>query len=377
MPFDQEQTKALSAKLNSKYVKSRTKNGFELSYIEGWHAISEANRVFGYDAWDRQTVMTKCVWEGIESGKKVCSYISRVRIRVRAGDTIVCREGSGAGNGSGNTPGEAHENALKESETDAMKRALMTFGNPFGLALYDKDQIGVRQKRSPIRKVIWPLLDEKGSCLSKHDDPIEYCSAVRALLEGIENHERLISVWRRNQDTVVKLRQDLPDLKTERGQHYGEILSNLYTSRLQEFAKQKVASSSDVDDTQNPEIADKVQLNENSEHVDPKFKNTNGSTICQQTVHRIRDKDHLRFVAEHNCLVCDRFPTQAHHVKFAQPRAMSRKVSDEWTVPLCAFHHRELHDRGNEEIWWEGVKIDPLSEAQKLWQQSHYTQKTG
>ena len=73
MPFDQEQTKALSAKLNSKYVKSRTKNGFELSYIEGWHAISEANRVFGYDAWDRQTVMTKCVWEGIESEKKVCS----------------------------------------------------------------------------------------------------------------------------------------------------------------------------------------------------------------------------------------------------------------------------------------------------------------
>ena len=139
--------------------------------------------------------MTKCVWEGTESGKKVCSYISRVRIRVRAGDTIVCREGSGAGNGSGDTPGEAHENALKESETDAMKRALMTFGNPFGLALYDKDQTGVRQRRSSIRKVIWPLLDESGNYLSKHDDPVDYCTATRELLEGVENHEHLISVW--------------------------------------------------------------------------------------------------------------------------------------------------------------------------------------
>jgi hypothetical protein len=54
---------------------------------------------------------------------------------------------------------------------------------------------------------------------------------------------------------------------------------------------------------------------------------------------------------------------------------MSRKVSDEWTVPLCAFHHRELHDRGNEEIWWEGKSIDPLVEAKELWQQTHNVNK--
>ena len=65
--------------------------------------------------------------------------------RVRAGDTVICREGSGVGHGSGATLGEAHESALKEAETDAMKRALATFGNRFGLALYDKNQNGVRR----------------------------------------------------------------------------------------------------------------------------------------------------------------------------------------------------------------------------------------
>ena len=93
MPFTEVQEKALKAKLNGKCVKTRDLDGMSLSYVEGWHTIAEANRIFGYDAWDRKTVHVECVWEGITEGLKGCSYVSRVQIRVRAGDTVIVREG--------------------------------------------------------------------------------------------------------------------------------------------------------------------------------------------------------------------------------------------------------------------------------------------
>ena len=86
---------------------------------------------------------------------------------------------------------------------------------------------------------------------------------------------------------------------------------------------------------------------------------------------RKRDKDHRAFVASKPCLVCDRSPTDAHHLRFAQPRALGRKVSDEFTVPLCRIHHRKLHLRGDEPAWWEEHKIDPLEAAQRLWDETH------
>ena len=145
--FSEPQVKALSSKLSAKHVRTRQHSGLTLSYIEGWHTIAEANRIFGYDAWDRQTMAVKCVWEGMKGNRSACSYIARVRVKVRAGDAEICREGCGSGHGVGQTPGEAHESAIKEAETDAMKRALSTFGNPFGLALYDKEQLNVRGRR--------------------------------------------------------------------------------------------------------------------------------------------------------------------------------------------------------------------------------------
>jgi hypothetical protein len=89
------------------------------------------------------------------------------------------------------------------------------------------------------------------------------------------------------------------------------------------------------------------------------------------TVHckplRLRDRDHIKFVSAQPCLACGRTPSDAHHLRFAQPRALGRKVSDEFTVPLCRLHHRELHRRGNERGWWEQLHIDPLQAAQRLW----------
>jgi hypothetical protein len=86
---------------------------------------------------------------------------------------------------------------------------------------------------------------------------------------------------------------------------------------------------------------------------------------------RERDRDHLRFVATQPCLVCGRTPSDAHHIKFAEQRAMGRKVSDKFTVPICRLHHRELHRRGNERTWWENQGIDPLPIAANFWETSH------
>lgn len=152
MTFSPDQIEQLSAKLDASYVKSREQAGRRLSYIEGWHAIAEANRIFGYDAWTRETLDVRMVAEGPRKiGRPPnqrdgfgVSYIAKVRVIVDG----VAREGIGAGHGVDADLGLAHESAIKEAETDAMKRALMTFGNPFGLALYDKTQENVETNSS-------------------------------------------------------------------------------------------------------------------------------------------------------------------------------------------------------------------------------------
>jgi hypothetical protein len=84
---------------------------------------------------------------------------------------------------------------------------------------------------------------------------------------------------------------------------------------------------------------------------------------------RIRSKEHLRFVARQPCLICGRKPSHAHHVRFAQPKGLALKVSDEFTVPLCAIHHTENHATGDERGWWQQHKIDPLEVAHTLWKE--------
>jgi hypothetical protein len=86
---------------------------------------------------------------------------------------------------------------------------------------------------------------------------------------------------------------------------------------------------------------------------------------------RLRDKAHLKFVASQPCLVCGRQPSDPHHLRFAQPRAIGLKASDEFTVPLCRGHHRQLHQAGNEEAWWKNLQINALEIASGLWEQTH------
>jgi DNA recombination protein Rad52 len=182
------QIAALSAPLDRANVRQREQGRSRVSYLEGWQVIAEANRIFGFDGWERSTLISRCVAEherpigrDRKSGWGV-TYIARVRITITAGNRTLIREGSGAGHGIDADLGLAHESALKEAETDATKRALMTFGNPFGLALYDKQQRQVSSSGAPITATSAPLAQKAREAVA--DIPLE-----PAVITGL--HERI------------------------------------------------------------------------------------------------------------------------------------------------------------------------------------------
>jgi len=290
MAFTQIQRQELTAKLRYKHVKKRRTPNGELSYIEGWHAIAEANRIFGHDSWDRQTLSTNCVWSASRSGKFHCIYTAQVRITVRAGGTTIMRDGTGTGHGEDHSPSVAHDVAIKAAETDATKRALTTFGNAFGLALYDRQQTGVTK---PSVKIPKPRLYDRETAI---------------------HPQKSVHADARQTDAC----------KAADG--YGEIVKN-------------------------------------GDGID-KSKLTLGESK------RIRNRSHLKIIANLPCVVCGRNPSHAHHIQFAQPRALGRKVGDEYTIPLCVIHHRQLHDAGNEREWWRRQQIDPLKVADALWREN-------
>ena len=149
MGFSAKQVQALRRHPDRRHIRTREANGRELSYLEGWYAISEANRIFGFDGWSRETVESRCVLARENRGTFLAIYIARVRVTVQADGATVIREGHGTGEGRGTSPGEVHDIALKAAETDATKRALATFGKPFGLELYRGGKTGSAAKPLP------------------------------------------------------------------------------------------------------------------------------------------------------------------------------------------------------------------------------------
>lgn len=307
MGFSAKQVQALQRNLDHRCVRTRQANGRELSYIEGWHAISEANRIFGFDAWSRETVDSKCILARENRGAFLAVYTARVRITVQANGAVVIREGHGTGEGRGSSPGEVHDLALKAAETDATKRALATFGKPFGLALYGGGKKASSQKTAA------------------HE---------RAPANPIQEPERTLN------DATTFLRPQ-------------ESVTKEQAQRSRQPIAQPASEMSIVPAASEP-VRTKIDK----------------SVLTISEPKRIRDKGHLRFVAAHPCLVCGRQPSDPHHLRFAQPRALGLKVSDEFTVPLCREHHRQLHHAGNESSWWHDIDIKPLPIAKGLWVES-------
>jgi hypothetical protein len=134
-------------------------------------------------------------------------------------------------------------------------------------------------------------------------------------------------------------------------------------------------SAADVDDVLSSPVISAVQPSSSLERqAEEPASITDGidkSRLAHPEPRRFRDKNHVKFVAKQPCLICGRRPSDAHHLRFAQHRALGRKVSDEFTVPLCRGHHREVHRCGDEAAWWTKTGIDPAVPARTLWLETH------
>jgi DNA recombination protein Rad52 len=254
----------LKAKLDPKHVKSRQASGATLHYVEGWQAIAEANRIFGFDGWDRETLSTNCVSNSKNRGDYLVAYTAKVRITVRAGKTIVVREGSGSGEAKSFSAGQAHELALKSAETDATKRALASFGNPFGLALYDPEQNGVRKPSNgkfasslALEVGPWILRTREGAMFSVLDTPQAFAETLSNALKDAATIEDLYGVWEQNVATVRALHRLYRQLGAAQGSD-GIRLVAFLKARARELASKgepasaKAASSEKPNDTPSP-----------------------------------------------------------------------------------------------------------------------------
>ena len=261
MAFSTKQLQALRRNVDSRYVRTREANGRELSYIEGWYAISEANRIFGFEGWNRETIESRCVLARETRGNFIAVYIARVRITVRAHGASVVREGHGTGEGRGTSPGEVHDIALKAAETDATKRALATFGKPFGLELYRTHKPTTAQ------------------------DPLAFDGPSPSIrMRGWASTPMIQRQYLGPQNTMADV-----------------SLSFRLTDRTRQTAKAPTTRAKVFRCPKKPRIC--------------RLSRIDKSVLTIGEPKRLRDKAHLRFVASQPCIVCGRQPSDPHHLE--------------------------------------------------------------
>ena len=302
MGFSDRQTRALSRSVPAQHVRSRVRDGKELSYVEGWYVLAQANRIFGFDGWDRETIETKCIMGREARGSSSAVYLARVRITVRTGEGVIVRDGHGTGEATGQSVGEVHDRALKAAETDATKRALATFGKAFGLALY-----------APKHPTDRPARDS-----AKADSSPAAANFVP---------------------------REVPELTADAVPTHNSCVYRPTASQRRTSVRQRSRPCRSIGGSTRAH-----------------WHSTNPAGSVTKSIYATWRRSHACYAAPR--------PSDAHHVRFAQPRAMGRKVGDEFTVPLCRSHHRELHQFGNEAAWWHDMGIDPIEIAGQLWNES-------
>lgn len=190
MPFTDEQKIELNKKLHSSNVSTRKQAGVKLAYIEGHHAIREANRIFGFDGWNMYiNSLEKTVEEETTIGVKKLPGVKvgyRAEVTIKAGD--ISREDVGFGSGTAKSSTDAHELAMKEAVTDGMKRALRTFGDQFGNALYDKEQKNVTDEEE---EVVEKPKKKKTTKKKEKDSPGMTVDELKTLIEDCEDETSL------------------------------------------------------------------------------------------------------------------------------------------------------------------------------------------
>ncbi len=303
MGFSAKQVKALRRGPDHRHIRTREAHGRELTYLEGWYAISEANRIFGFDGWSRETIESKCVLARENRGTFLAVYIARVRVTVQADGATVIREGHCTGEGRSTAPGEVHDISLKAAETDATKRALATFGRPFGLELYKGGKATVVRQTplpsAPAMAALAPIGAHATGPVSEQQDQ------VARLPKG--HLRRPVS------GSIPTTCRRAEAIALSRSTAQNPIARHFRDERR--HAESTIELSSRTPLSPAPPLSPGAQSELAPGRIDKSLL-----TIAEPK--RLRDKAHLRFVASQPCLVCGRQPCDPHHLRFAQPRAI-------------------------------------------------------
>jgi hypothetical protein len=194
--------------------------------------------------------------------------------------------------------------------------------------------------------------------------------------QSAELRERLLAELARlasGEDAAMWAHRSLPE-KNRLTAADAQIVEQAFQVRLAAFTTNVDEFDKSPARVERPEASTTSTLHVLSR--EPAGKRSRGKRIDKSALalpepRRIRDRDHIRYVTKQPCLICGRRPSDPHHLRFAQTRALGRKVSDEFVVPLCRGHHREVHRCGDEAAWWSNVGVKPMDAARTLWLETH------
>ncbi|MGX1362293.1 ERF family protein [Bradyrhizobium elkanii] len=210
-----------------------------------------------------------------------------------------------------------------------------------------------KPKASPAKRVL------NRPALLEPEDSAELCARLLTQLEAIHSNVALLA-W---------AKASLP-LKNTLTEHDARRLEAAYQRWLEVASPAAGETTNELSASVSPASAPQACRDAEVGQAQALPNAPDAGLAFPKESPRKRSKAHLLFVRGQPCLVCKQTPTDAHHLKFAQPRALGRKVSDEFTVPLCRSHHQDLHRHGNEKAWWANLQIAPLPFAKELWQAS-------
>ena len=211
----------------------------------------------------------------------------------------------------------------------------------------------VLSRTSNLQSGPWVLRSSTGKPRSSYDTSSGFIEALKQAMSEAHDIEFLYDVWEPNIETLRVIHRSA----NERPGVVPTMVSHLRACAVDLV---KRASNGSVHHRCNGNGAARPKIDK--------------SVLAISEPKRIRSKEHLSFVASQPCLICGCTPSHAHHVRYAQSRGVSLKVSDEFTVPLCAIHHHHVHTTGNEASWWHERNIEPLKVAAALWRESRELQ---
>jgi hypothetical protein len=220
--------------------------------------------------------------------------------------------------------------------------------------------------RTPLERTEKPAVENGNTAKAKLLDAARFDIAASARLRDVMLAE-LNDVG--SEDAATKwAHRRLPE-KNKLNAADAKHVEEAFRTKLLSFAVHRAGGVAESEkDAQNSSNTDGRRKKGKSP---PSSPSVDKSVLTHPEPRRVRDREHVRFVAQQTCLVCGRQPCDAHHLRFAQNHALGRKVSDEFMVPLCRGHHRELHRHGNEAGWWERIGLDPTVSARALWLKTH------